>query len=159
MNVRPSSLSVGTVETDYMHPTQLEQIIDVSAWMRENELARRRDSIALLKMGQKLEQGNEEILAELAQQGTTLAELLRALQVSQKCSGTILGPKYARTQVDAPADANDNSPQPGPSRARPSAPGRFPTLSRARALVRVRMTRSRATRSRTARRTTGTTMA
>ena len=50
-------------------------------WQMELEVARVRDHRELLSMGQRIESGNAAINRELAQQGATIAEVLRVIHV------------------------------------------------------------------------------
>ena len=60
---------------------QLEEIVDVRRWQADLDVARVRDHRELLSMGQRIESGNAAINRELAQQGATIAEVLRVIQV------------------------------------------------------------------------------
>ncbi|KAH9077171.1 hypothetical protein EDB83DRAFT_2514857 [Lactarius deliciosus] len=55
----------------------LEESVDARRWQSDLDAARRRDHQELLSMGQRIESGNVAIIHELAQQGATLAEVLR----------------------------------------------------------------------------------
>lgn len=51
-------------------------------WRTDLDVARVRDHEELLTMGQRIENGNAAIHRELAQQGATIAEVLRLLHVN-----------------------------------------------------------------------------
>lgn len=64
-----------------MKPNQLEEIVDVRRWQANLEVNRVRDHHELLSMGHRIESGNEAINRELAQQGATIAQVLRGIHV------------------------------------------------------------------------------
>ena len=60
---------------------QLEGLVDVHKWQSDFEVARLRDHRELLRLGQRIESENAAISRELAQQGATIAEVLRIIHV------------------------------------------------------------------------------
>jgi len=60
---------------------QLEGLVDVRKWQSDLEVARLRDHRELLRLGQRIESENAAINRELAQQGATIAEVLRIIHV------------------------------------------------------------------------------
>jgi len=60
---------------------QLEGMVDVRRWQFELEAARVRDHRELLSLGRRIESENAAINRELAQQGATIAEVLRVIHV------------------------------------------------------------------------------
>jgi hypothetical protein len=62
-------------------PPQLEGMVDVRRWQFDLEAARVRDHRELLSLGQRIESENAAINRELAQQGATIAEVLRIIHV------------------------------------------------------------------------------
>lgn len=60
---------------------QLEEIVDVRRWQTDSEVTRVRDHHELLSMGHRIESGNAAINHELAQQGATIAQVLRDIHV------------------------------------------------------------------------------
>ncbi|TFY82535.1 hypothetical protein EWM64_g1470 [Hericium alpestre] len=66
--------------TELLTLFNLEEVVEVGRWQRNFEAARLRDHEELLQMGNRIEDGNAAISRELAQQGTTLAEVYRLVQ-------------------------------------------------------------------------------
>ncbi|KAI0005023.1 hypothetical protein BJV74DRAFT_880935 [Russula compacta] len=66
--------------TELISLFNLEEIVDVRRWQTDLEIARVRDHRELLSMGQRIESGNAAISRELAQQGSTIAEVLRVIR-------------------------------------------------------------------------------
>ncbi|KAI9448026.1 hypothetical protein H4582DRAFT_52841 [Lactarius indigo] len=64
----------------------LEESVDARRWQSDLDASRRRDHQELLGMCQRIESGNVAINHELAQQGATIAEVLRVLNVRQRQS-------------------------------------------------------------------------
>lgn len=62
-------------------PYQLEEIVDVRRCQTDLEVTRVRDHHELLSMGHRIESGNAVINRELAQQGATIAQVLRGIHV------------------------------------------------------------------------------
>ena len=56
-------------------------MVDVRRWQFELEAARVRDHRELLSLGRRIESENAAINRELAQQGATIAEVLRVIHV------------------------------------------------------------------------------
>jgi hypothetical protein len=56
-------------------------MVDVRRWQFDLEAARVRDHRELLSLGQRIESENAAINRELAQQGATIAEVLRIIHV------------------------------------------------------------------------------
>ncbi|THH08638.1 hypothetical protein EW145_g2572 [Phellinidium pouzarii] len=58
----------------------LEQIIDVSTWQREYEVAYRRDTRTLIASSTNVAQGNATILSEIAKYGTSIDQLKQKIE-------------------------------------------------------------------------------
>ncbi len=78
---------------------QLEEIVDVRRWQADLEVARVRDHHELLSMGHRIESGNAAINRELAQQGDTIAQVLRDIHVRTPAPPILLSNAPTHTQA------------------------------------------------------------
>lgn len=65
--------------TELISLFNLEEIVDVRRWQTDLEVARVRDHHELLSIGHRIESDNAAINFELAQQGATIAQVLRGI--------------------------------------------------------------------------------
>ncbi|KAH8999104.1 hypothetical protein EDB92DRAFT_1812953 [Lactarius akahatsu] len=100
----------------------LEESVDARRWQSDLDATRRRDHQELLSMGQRIESGNVAIIHELAQQGATIAEVLRVL------NDIGAGANCARETIELPSSSSAARPAVTPLPAPDDAPP-FSTLA------------------------------
>ncbi|KDQ12761.1 hypothetical protein BOTBODRAFT_409930 [Botryobasidium botryosum FD-172 SS1] len=78
--------------TDLIELFNMQEIIDIGLWQKENEAARREDHQQLLQVGKGIETGNASIRDELVAQGATInqvLEIVRSMSREQQ-DGTVV---------------------------------------------------------------------
>ncbi|KAH9045398.1 hypothetical protein EDB85DRAFT_26071 [Lactarius pseudohatsudake] len=92
----------------------LEESVDARRWQSDLDAARRRDHQELLSMGERIESGNVAIIHELAQQGATIAEVLRVLNdigAGASCARETIELSFADSR---PSSSSAARPSPAP---------------------------------------------
>ncbi|KAH9179695.1 hypothetical protein EDB89DRAFT_1900801 [Lactarius sanguifluus] len=98
----------------------LEESVDARRGQRNLDAARRRDHQELLTMGERIESGNVAIIHELAQQGATIAEVLRVLNdigAGANCARETIELSFADSRPSSSSAARPATPLPAPDDA------------------------------------------